>query len=660
MPTANDRIEDEQPLPLPAIQPLAKKSAHAALHRRLLEEGVDEAAAEAISRAVVDPTEARYRLDRLLPVRVPGGRLYSLDVMVWAPAITNYPVNNREATARFFPASGAAGKTEESRFSPLRPPVDAADGSARLEQYADSTEQLLWSLERSVTYLLGNNPLVETIGDQGVMLPITAVPMTIKYGDDEPEQTVLATADGSSRMASVHDILGLKPRDVVIDLPRDDRTYRGTISDALAALNRSTSEISADELRRARAIQVPARIMLRWDSDGEDMGFAKAVESLVHLLHVEPARAWDAAASLDAQADAVLAALAEKGILTHSQRKYADGMLTPDEAHDVGLGGHADERALWLLQLISSKRTNVNNAIRSGVLELTRGKRLAKKTKADIAVELALRAVRVVHKPADVKIARVALQSAYQSDSVWGKEFPKLDGDPEALRDTALEELRETGEPGPACGRLAVQGGFWLAVHGALRDTHFFAEASQRDPRSPQKILERLMGSEYGIRVLHRALIDGRDGVPLASIEESGKRRNSPTGKPLAMSNTWLRDTVVPRAGAAPTTGGDSEPEEFPTRQLRTRIRALKDSVDAVANCLDDLEAVKTGGRSLIATEGINPQEIKQMTDVFAAVQKKLVGYELAWENANNIEDDAIDELNDELGFGDADPELVG
>jgi hypothetical protein len=655
--SSTDFAADERALPLTVVQPLAKKTAHTSLYRRLLEEGLDEPAALAVSRAVVDPADARQRLDRLVPVRVPGGRLFSLDVLAWAPAISNFPVNNREAAARTFPASGSGTTDEAARFRPLRPAQDAPDGSARLHQHADSLDHLLWSLERSVQYLLDHNSWVESIAAQGVMVPVTAVPMTIDFGDGSPDITVLATGDGSSRMASVHDILELTPRDVLAEMPENDRGFRGTITEITAVLERPASEISELQLRKIRAVQVPARVLLRFEPDaGYGIGFAKAVEALVHLVHVEPATQWDDAASLDAKADAVLAALYETGQITPTKKAYADGMLTPQEACSVDLGGEADERALWLLDLISSEKASVKRAVRIGVLELTRGKQLRKEVKAQIAVELGLRAIRGAQQAAYVKSARLALQSAVQSELLWGREIgwkPSMTA--EELRDAALVELEEHGEPGTACARLAIQGGFWLAVYRVLREAHFFPDRDQRDGRSPQKILEALASSPHGLRVLYRAIIDGRDHQPPTSVDENGRRRMTVDKKPISMTSTWIRQEVVP-SGGRPTT--PKPQENFPTRQLMIRLRAMREAVSALEDAHRQLRSVTdAAGGALVDQEGVNSQAARLMQDSLSGMGRRLTIYEDVWRRRNMgaTNDDA---LNAEAPLEEVDGEM--
>jgi len=649
---------DAPALLIPVVQPLAKKPAHNALYRRLVEEGIDEPVAVVVARAVVDPADARQRLDRLVPVRVPGGRLFSLDVLVWAPMIANFPVNNREATSRTFPAGGDQG-TEATRYRPLRPAQDAPDGSARLEQHAGSIDHAVWSLERSVQYLLDKNNWVESIAAQGVMVPVIAVPMTIRPSDGQPI-TILATADGSSRIASAHHLMGLTPQDVLINLPTNERNARGQLAEILAALDRPADEVADDELRRIRAVQIPARILLRFEPDNQtESGFAKAVEALVHLLHVEPAKQWDDAASLDAKADSVITALYEVGQLTPTRKAYADGMLTPKEATERGLGGEADERALWLVHLISSERAAIKRAVRAGVLELTRGRAVRKEVKAQIAVELGLRAVRASYPASQVKAARLALQSALQSDTIWAKGLGVEAGEtPEQLRDLALAEIEDEGQPGAACARLAVKGGFWLAIHRVLREAHFFAERDQRDGRSPQKILEALVREPHGIHVLYRAMVDGRDGQPPISVDEKGRRRKASSGKLIAMSSTWLRQHVVPAGGRTRSQGPEADP--FPTRQLLQRVQRLRTAVDGLVEEHRQLRGVTDAvGIPLVDQEGISTGAVAEMQKSLRDLDRKLFLYEDIWRRRNDEEFDddeldgepPLDELEEEDGL---------
>ncbi len=654
--------DDQDIVALPIVQPLAKRAAQNSFYQRLVAEGLDEQAAAAVARAVVDPTDARRRLDRLVHVRVPGGRFLVLDTVLWAPALAPYAVNNREASGRHYPAGGFDPDDEASRFRPLRPAVDPDDGSARLELRAQSPEHLVWSLERSAKYLIDHNSLAESIAAQGVMVSVTVVVVTCKFGDQSPPVTMLGTADGSSRTTGAHQVLELTPDDVLFSLPEDDRSYRGMLAELLAALDRPDARVSEDEIRKLRALQIPARLLLRYEPDDvQPVDFAKAVESLVHLVHVEPPKEWDEAAALDAKADSVLHALKTSGVVTMRRKAYLDGMLTPEEARGFGLPASADQRALELVTTISSDKAANKRAVRDGVLELSHAqKQVRKDEKARIAVELGLRAIRAEFPAASMKSARLALASAYQAPAIWGKEIAgKADETPEQLRDAALAEL-DDGEPGRVCARLAGQGAFWLAGYRILRDAHFFVEKDKRDGRSPQRVLEALMCSPYGIRVLHRAIIDGRDGQPPVQIDIDGKRDKTVAGKTIEMTHEWLRRTVVPPQGAPTTAPGGKvgDKTELPTRMLIGRINRLRDAVDGVVDAHQQLREVKdAAGNVLVDRSGINKQRAEELREHLEKIRTRLAMYAMTWSAAND--EDADDDLYaDEDGHSDLDQEI--
>ena len=443
---------------------------------------------------------------------------------------------------------------------------------------------------------------------------------------------------------------------MVFDLPADDRAFRGVLAEALAVLERPADEVSDEDLRKVRALQVPARILLRFEPDaGIDTGFAKAVEALVHLLHVEPPKAWDDAASLDAKADSVLAALHDTGELTPNKRAYADGMLTPDEARDVGLGGEADERALWRSPHLRRHRRHQARRPRRACSKLTRGKAVRKETKAQIAVELGLRAVRACTPPRSSSPRAWRCSPPTRATCCGARSSAWRPKAPEQLRDEALAELADGGEPGAACARLAVQGGFWLAVHRVLREAHFFADRDKRDGRSPQKILEALAASTHGVHVLYRALVDGRDGQPPTAVDSDGRRRKTVDSKLVGMSSGWVRNDVVPPGGRR-TEG--PQPEAFPTRQLLQHVQRLRNAVTA----LDDEHAAlrkvtDASGTALVDREGINSQTIAAMRQTLDKLDRRLILYEDVWTRANQEEardDDldtepALDEIDEEL-----------
>jgi hypothetical protein len=658
--TTEVEIPVSEPVPtasLASMRRLAKQTAIETLKVRLVDRGIPVPEATAIARATVDPAEARRHLDRLTPVRVPGGTFQALDTLVWAPGILAYATNNREASARHYPAGVEPGTAEAARYRPLREPTDAPDGSARLELSAEEQGHLMWSLERSVKFLLENNDISTSIAHQGVLQHVTVVPIRTTFDDGSDSIVMLGTVDGSSRTTSAHHVLGLTPDDVVLKFAHDERAFRAYVSAIQSALDRPLDEVSEEDAHRLRALQVPARIFLDYEADpAAPVGFAKAVESYVHLIHVEPPKPWDTAASIDARAASVLGELEAQSVITRKRRLYLEGMYTPKEARAANYFGEADERALELVSLMSSEQAKKKRAVRTGVIVLSKAGQVRKGEKAAVAVELALRANRSALTRGDAKGAREALQTTYQHGSIWGKNLKPWNGKLEDLRESALMEL-ENGGPGPACRQAGAQGAYWLAVRRVLREAHFFPDKERRDGRSPQRILDELMHSKWGIEVLYRAILDGRDGLPLARVDESGNRVPGISGEPMNMTSDWLRGTVVPPERSTDEGGGEGGPPPdpgptLPTRMLLTRREALEKAVDRLEYAHDELRAVRdTDGTVLADKEGLPTEAMETLSERLDALRRQFDRYGLKWE-ARNVVAPAL-EPDDDLGSGD-------
>ncbi|MCU1676539.1 MAG: hypothetical protein JWM93_1297, partial [Frankiales bacterium] len=609
-----------------------------------LAEKIPAQMAATLARAVVDPTDARRRLERLTQIRVPGGIVYALETTVWATAAVPYVVNNREASARHFPAGVNIGSAEAARYRPLRPPVDAPDGSARLKITATEPQHLVWSLDRSAKFLIENNDLTESVGLQGVLQHVTLAVVEVDFQNDDGPVTMLGSIDGSSRVNSAHAVLGVTPHQAVFGYPRNERVHRQFISGLLENLERPATAVADDDVKRLRALELPARIFVKFEPDAvTPVSFSKAVDSFVHLVHVEPPKPWDEAASRDAKADSVLNELESQGQITRKKKSYYEGMLTPAEARASKLPVHLDERAVELVALISNDKAGIYRAVREGILLLSkRGNYVKKEAKAEIAVELALRGIRAGLKKADAQGARETLQNSYLHPDIWGKRVRPASGTPEELRDDALQEL-EDGEPGVACVRIAAQGAYWLGTQRILREARFFDEASKRDGRTPQRVLGDLMGSHWGINVLHRAIVDGRDGIPIVQVDENGTRQKGVNGKILEANHAWLRGQVVPQKTAGPLTaepgGGGSSVDggpALPDRQLLTKLGELKKAVEHLEDRHDAMREVKdASGKILVVEEGIAYETAEDLRRRLEELRTQLAMYGFTWKLKN-------------------------
>ena len=150
------------------------------------------------------------------------------------------------------------------------------------------------------------------------------------------------------------------------------------------------------------------------------------------------------------------------------------------------------------------------------------------------------------------------------------------------MLDGAIKELAEgSAEPGPNMLELAARGAFFLAGHRVLTVTSTVGEyaeegLSTNDHRSPATLLGLALRSEFGLRVLHRAIVDGRAGRLPSAIDEAGAVLHGEE-----ISPRWLRENLQPEVPNLVT------PEQDLAHRLldwEAKIADLHDAVSAVSN----------------------------------------------------------------------------
>jgi hypothetical protein len=615
---------------LRAIPRLAKTSAVRNLAERLVTRGFSEDTAAAIARAVVDPADARSRLDHLTPVRVPGGTVRVLDCMLWTPAIVPYLVNAREASGRRFPIGGGDPDAPPPIWQP-----EAAEDETALIFGVSSRRHLVASLEDSIAWLQDNNSWNDTIADQGIMVPVIAAVAKIDHADAAEPTTMITTPDGSSRTASALTVLGLRALQVAYEFTEDERRLRQFIAGLQSNLDLPADQISQRDIGRLRALAAPARLLLDFVPDpGAEIDFAAAVDSLVHLVHVEHPKAWDEAAEYDAKAESVLEQMVEIARIPRERRDYFAGMMSPKATEAAGYSPLEDVRAAVLLSVF--RGAQYQDAIGRGIRLLDPKKYAVVSEKVKIAVELALRARRAELGVSDARIARNALRAAYQEQSIVHEAWQATDANPDALLNGALKELIAEG-PGPQARLLTVLGLYWLGIHRILRDTHFFTEKAKRDGRSPQLVVSQMMRRRWGLHVFHRAIVDGRLDVFPRQVDDDGSILYNADGDAIAMSNQWLRGQVVPEDAPIDI---DST-AETPLAQLNAHKSAFEGRVAALDTAHRDLRDI-TGpdGKSLIDVEGWRPEDVDRLGRQLIEVQNRLAVYAHVWRERHGDPDE--------------------
>ncbi|TKA09512.1 hypothetical protein [Actinacidiphila oryziradicis] len=595
-----DSDEDLPALPygLPA---LPKTAAVRKLAGALVSYGYSEGAATAVARAIARPEEARKRLQNPDIMRVPGGVLETITTQVWLPSVSHFPGNNREAGHRTYPLSG---ELQPGSYPPLRG-LEATPGeTGELVLTAQSRAHVVSALDQSNAFLARHNDLEETIGQHGILRELLLTVIRINHTNGEDPAWTLSGADGSSRISAGHRIHGLGASDVVYALATEDRKYRGLLSEVLASTQKSRDELGPEDVKRAQALVAPATFILRFRPDTRSiLRFDQAIRFIVGITHVEPPKPWGMASENDALADPVIEEFLAARRINQSQAEWFAADLSPDQVQARGLDPNPDTRVAEIVGRILPKTEH--DVFRKGVLRITAKGKVTSDFKAKVVTEMVLRPWRSAHPDADgvdrVSGARSTLQRMLKwpilQESGWRRGG---DNDPDKMLEVALKDLSTDGSSGAAGVELGVRGGYYLAVHGSLVRE---ARGRTQDYRAPSSVVQRMTESPQGLRALHRAILDGRQGNEPQQVDKSGSLRYNVRGEPLAATDDWLR-TTFPALGenvpAAPIEGTVDTPEAR-FEQSKSHFASM---VASLENAIRAAEAVQGRSRPLVKERG--------------------------------------------------------
>lgn len=583
--------------PIQPIAPPPRSSAVNRLSERLeADYGHSQAAAKAIAEAVEDPSAARNQLRQLSRVPVRGGTLYTLDVRVNALRVAADPVNPRTVGSTDYPAS-APDNARAKYWAPRDLSVDE-ETSAELHFAAGTRERLIEALDDAKAVLRDQNPLQDSIALNGVFFPLTVMPWIIEMESGD-QIAGLFTRDGSSRLVGAQENLGIRPADPLFGDVADPRRSRGIVKELSNLVESAQEDIATADAARAHSLMVPARIIIAYEPDpGSDSTLLDVVDELVALLHLDPPEPWTPPAEGHKRADIVLDELRREKVLDGKQAEYFAGMIDQATAKKQRLPQEPDARAKRILHFFTSQpSTKIGAAIGRGI-RLVEGKAQARKEyKTPIIASLALRGHNWTsanqRKSAESTLPRVHGMSAF-----WDRRWRVTKRDPDELLTQALVDLENGKSYSPTMIELAAVGSYWLVVHGALGRESFGqagAAPEEKDNRSPSTVLGELLRTERGLRVLHRAVVDGRNSEAPKRIDQTGTPEPDGTGVVPAMTNTWLRSEFKPRKGAGSNSGGQP-----PTPQPATPSELLEDEMRAIRREVADLANRVGGLRNII------------------------------------------------------------
>ncbi|MFJ2889550.1 hypothetical protein ACIO53_26215 [Streptomyces sp. NPDC087305] len=622
----------------------------------LFGKGLSEEASEALARAAVQPEDMRRKLADVNNLRVQGGTLHIVETRLWSAAVVPHPANPREYGRRSYALGGASAAL---RILPV--PESAPGNGPELQIRVPHPNDLTQRLDDAKERLVKENPLDDDIAAEGVLQPLMVVPMTVSY-ERAPNRppTLLITADGSSRISSVHELLGYRPSLIAYDLANDLRKFRREINRWIRLVQKQGwASLSAAEQGKVRALTVPARVVVGFAPDTRaGVRFHTAVRNFIGLTHIRPPRPYSSAVESEAKGDAVLDSLAEStrsrhARITPQEKRWFAGVITEQEVIDEGFSPHQDVRAAEIIRTVLGGGTGTARRVNEGIRSLTAQQRPKREDRVDIAVELILRPVRTARNdvPPYVRPRRAVLQRAYRLPEI--EELPvdvllegALDGGRslEELRDAALKEAAEGlgagGRLGLAQTELAVKATYYMVTADTMAlQTEGSGAARAEDSRSAVGVLRAMLSRQRGVNQAYEVVRAGRLGRPLYEVAEDGTPICTADGQYRELTDALVRHTYNGEALTEAVAG-------LPA--ARARWATVTKSVDNLRQAVSVMESVPAyeGGDSLIKREGWDPPEIEKARRYLDKVSRTLADWADLYHVQNNDQGQGSEAMN--------------
>jgi hypothetical protein len=575
--------------------------------------GLSEPAARAFADAAVDPAELRKAAEAPERIPVPGGTILGIRANAWSRRVMPDPRNPRIGPARRHPFAVNPGSSEDCRFRPIPEPV--SDGvRPELTVNIESREHLTWSADQAKRYILHENDWRDSIRSQGVMTEVWVTATTYRHtADGSPDVCMPTTAEGSSRITGVHDILDERSVDLAYDT--GDRQMRSVAKRLNDAFDRGAGDSVA-----MRCEIVPALFLVGFEPHhGGTEEFATAVKSLVALRHVDPPKPWGEGPEMESLADAALDELERQGVVTPERRQWMAGSITREEAEHAHLSSDPAVRAAAIVEVFNSDDPDTRDAIRLAVTAQSTRKRISPKLLSQLATALIIRAVGGDGDHSD-RIRRYMRHGFAKPlrDGVWTATTRPTD---ELVAESLSELHADPEDGGPATLELAARAAFPLITtlrlwgdQGSNRD--------QPDRRAPGEVIDVMRRSPAGVQQLARALTDYGAGKPIRVVDADGKIAWTDDGAQEQLVNdTYLRnafpqDGTVKRPASAETA---SEKLEAALSDLGGVMQDLEHAVAAVK--------VVTGidGSPLVDNDGVNSNHCAAWRRTLREVEEDLV-----------------------------------
>jgi hypothetical protein len=608
-----DKFITEYVLPRP-VEPLpeyARAKARKDLANRLVAAfTLSPEASSTIANAVVDPTAVRKSIGEptapeVEKIPVPGGgTLLGIRTMVWARKVMPDPRNPRILPIRQHPFAldpGTGG--EESRFRPVPEPRTKAGATAQIAELVvdvESRDHLTWASQRASGYVLAKNNWKESIKWQGVMEAVWLVATTYEHRDDSASVTTMVSAEGSSRITAVHDLLGVRSPDVPYD--ENESKLRSHIKKLNEAFDRGPT---AGEATAIRCEQIPALILVGFrQRQSGDTAFPTAVRSLVALRHVDPPTPWGKGIEYESLADEVLDEWFRRNLISADELDYFAGSCTRSEAREANLSDDPVIRAARIVRMFTSPDKQIREAMRTAVTSQSHRKNLSTELCNGLATALILRAIADLRKNDQTRnYMRLAFVQSVVSD-----KWQCTDRDTESLATAALREVRQSiraeshSDPGPASLELVVRAMYPLIVSGKLKATLGSRGNDPTDRKLPAPVLDVMRRTLQGVYQLRQALRDFATGQQIRAVDDSGQIKKDGS-KDKEVDDEYLRSEFSAGKARSP------RPGDTPTDNYHNRIDNFVEAVESLNQSFAAIRDVTSDdGQLLVDTRGIDPR----------------------------------------------------
>ncbi|MGW2598903.1 hypothetical protein [Streptomyces klenkii] len=579
----------------------------------------------------------RRKLTEPAELRVQGGTLLITETRLWSAAVLPHPANPREYGHRQYALGGpgAWGTT-------MAEPGSSPSGAAELAMHVGFPDVIAQRLESTKSRLIQDNPLAQDIAVEGVLQPLTVVPLSVTHEDGHPDGALLITADGSSRISAAHELLGYEPSRIAYEWSGDERKLRGEINRWIRLMRRQGWQtLTEDERGKLRVLSVPARVVVGFRPNRQtDQAFHTAVRNFIGLTHIRPPRPYGPAVENEAKADAVLDSLAEPGPsaaahITEAEKGWFAGTISEGEVATAGLSKQHDVRAAEIVRALLGGGLRTARRVNGGIRALTAKQRPKREERVDVAVELILRPART-GLSADAKFLRprrAVLQRAYRLPEI--EDLPAdapLEGAStsgctlEQLRDAALAEadegLGDSGRLGTAQTELAVKAAFHMAMAEPMALQREGFGRGQDDDRGAATVLRAMLSRQRGILQAYEVVRAGRRGDGLPEVDETGTPVLTADGLPRSLTDAVVRHTYGGAPAPVPETKVGFKAASRSWAGVRENVEALRREVSTMAEV-----PVEEAGPSLVTREGWDPAQVRSVRDSLDRISRRIAAW---------------------------------